>query len=245
MTPRRAAALLIVLLTLASWSAFGAQAEVVEAEPAEPAVSEVAPVRGDLDRVDEILDEEGVRRSTAPSWVNYPAHLIVSWIRSWADAVFGSTESLDLFVAALIFFARLVIWVAIAGIVLWLLRFLFLAFRGRRPAAVSDEDDPDPALSAAAIAGTDWRREIDARLARDDVGGALEAAWWWLAGRVAGERLDPSWTSRQLMARVENRSRRRSLSRLVARLDAMIYGPVAATPESLVQLVRKLEGVLT
>ena len=85
-----------------------------------------------------------------------------------------------------------------------------------------------------------WRAELERRLAEGSVPEALEAAWWWLARSVAGEKAEPDWTSRDLVAR----SSRPDLIPLVRRLDAFIYGPRQPAAEELRTLVVRMEEAL-
>lgn len=66
----------------------------------------------------------------------------------------------------------------------------------------------------------DWENELRRHLERGDVAAATHALWWWLAGRLAAERAEPSWTSRELVRSVG----RGDLLVDVRRLDRMIYG---------------------
>jgi len=82
-----------------------------------------------------------------------------------------------------------------------------------------------------------WKAEIEARLSRGDVAGALEAVWWWLAESLAaGEPVDSSWTTRDLLARAATgaggRSRGRAgvLSAVGVELDRMMYGRRRPSP---------------
>ena len=73
---------------------------------------------------------------------------------------------------------------------------------------------PGAAAPASAAAGTrrsrlrrapldpaDWRAaDGGAPGARPDRGAALDALWWWLATRSSREPVDPSWTTRELLA---------------------------------------------
>jgi hypothetical protein len=124
----------------------------------------------------------------------------------------------------------LVVLVAAALVAVALAR----AARGRRrraaPAAPGAEVAAPPPGPPRGVAG--WRAELERRLAAGDVAGALEALWWWLARALAGEGADESWTGRELVAR----SRRRDLLPLVARLDAMAYGPERPEPEAVRRL---------
>ncbi len=64
------------------------------------------------------------------------------------------------------------------------------------------------------------------RLEAGDVSAAVEALWWWLASGLVADRAEPSWTSRELVARAG----RQDLLADVRRLDRMMYG--AARPSA-------------
>ena len=82
-----------------------------------------------------------------------------------------------------------------------------------------------------------WRAELERRLSEGRIAEALEALWWWLARSVAGERAEPDWTGRELVAR----ARREDLRDLVRRLDAFTYGPRRPAAEDLRRLLGRLE----
>lgn len=85
-----------------------------------------------------------------------------------------------------------------------------------------------------------WRAELDRRLAGGDAAGALEAAWWWMARALAGSRVEPDWTSRDLLAR----ARREDLRPLARRFEALSYGRRRPDPDDLRELVARLEEAL-
>ncbi|HKV07780.1 MAG TPA: hypothetical protein VJ725_06570, partial [Thermoanaerobaculia bacterium] len=85
-----------------------------------------------------------------------------------------------------------------------------------------------------------WRAELERRLAAGRAAEALEAAWWWLARSVAGDRVEPDWTSRDLLAQ----TRRADLTDVVRRLDVLTYGPERPGLDEVRTLVGRLEAVL-
>lgn len=85
-----------------------------------------------------------------------------------------------------------------------------------------------------------WRALIDERLRAGGIAEALEAAWWWLAASVSRGPVDPSWTSRELLARAG----RQDLGRWAAALDRMTYGPEPPRLEEVRGLVDALEAAV-
>jgi len=92
-------------------------------------------------------------------------------------------------------------------------------------------------IAPAAWDAAAWRAELERRLAGERIAEALEALWWWLARSVAGERAEPDWTSRDLVAR----AKREDLRELVRRLDVLTYGPRRPAAEDLRRLMGRLE----
>ncbi len=130
--------------------------------------------------------------------------------------------------------------VGVGGVALLLiLRALLPRLRRRSPR-------PEPgalaasAVSPAALDAAAWRAELERRLAGGRTAEALEAAWWWLARSLAGDRAEPDWTSRDLVARAG----RPELAPLVRRLDGLTYGPRRPDLNEVRSLVGRLEEAL-
>jgi hypothetical protein len=85
-----------------------------------------------------------------------------------------------------------------------------------------------------------WRREIDRRLAAGDLEGTLEALWWWFARSVSRDRVDPSWTSHELLARCA----RPDLTPLARVLDRLLYGQQRPRPDDVRRFVGRIEAAL-
>jgi hypothetical protein len=85
-----------------------------------------------------------------------------------------------------------------------------------------------------------WRALLEERLRAGGIAEALEAAWWWLAASVTRGPVDPSWTSRELLARAG----RPDLGPWAAVLDRMTYGPERARAEDVRGLVDALEAAV-
>ena len=88
--------------------------------------------------------------------------------------------------------------------------------------------------------GADWEGELERRLARGDVPAALEALWWWLAGRLEAPAAEASWTTRELVVRAG----RRDLLRLVMPLDRLLYGAGQPSEGEVRGLFASLRGAL-
>jgi hypothetical protein len=97
------------------------------------------------------------------------------------------------------------------------------------------QEAPSPRDRAA------WRAEIEARLSRGYIAGALEAFWWWLASSLPLESgIDASWTTRELLVK----ARRHELLGLGGTLDVLMYGPRIPSPESVTACLARFEEKL-
>lgn len=86
-----------------------------------------------------------------------------------------------------------------------------------------------------------WKTEVEARLSRGDIPGALEAFWWWLAWSLPLEsNIDPSWTTRELLVN----ARRRELLGLGRDLDVLMYGPRTPLPEDVTACLARFDEQL-
>ncbi len=179
-------------------------------------------VAADPARLERIYAEHEL--TTAPpraSWTAYVGHLgerFSAWLMRALTAavnrVLGSSPAWQLAVYATIAMALL-------ALLLWLLLLLRSGARrlraGAQQAAAGVSEQALPAGETDAAA---WRTELDRRLAAGDLPAALRAAWWWLARSLAGPRVNPAWTSRELLAAAE----RADLAPAVRGLDALLYG---------------------
>jgi hypothetical protein len=130
----------------------------------------------------------------------------------------------------------------VAGVALLLIvRALWLRLRRPRARRETGELAAKPAPPpTAGLDAAGWRAELERRLAGGRVAEALEAAWWWLARSLAGDRVEPDWTSRDLMARAQ----RPDLLPLVRRLDGLTYGPRRPALDDVRSLIGRLEEAL-
>ncbi|MEM9555496.1 MAG: hypothetical protein AAGC60_14665 [Acidobacteriota bacterium] len=100
-------------------------------------------------------------------------------------------------------------------------------WRARRTAPAVDVEIERPSMAPERDASA-WDATLRARLAAGDLHGALEALWWWLAGRLGAARADASWTARELVTR----SGRRDLLPWVQRFDRLAYGTRSMSREA-------------
>lgn len=187
--------------------------------------------------VERVLATSGVERTPVPPESSYLRGLGQS-LQDWLLDFLRESNVLLLPSAVLILLTVL----AVGLVVLLLVRALLPRLRVRRAQQRGEEAGALVALGAppALRDAAAWRAELDRRLAEGKTAEALEAAWWWLARSVAGPRVEPDWTSRDLLARV----RRDDLSEVVRRLDVLTYGPRRPGLEEVRTLVGRLEAVL-
>lgn len=187
--------------------------------------------------MERVLAESGVQQTPVPPEGSYLQEL---WL-AFQEWVLGLLKRSNL--PAVPGAVLLGIVVAVALLVLLLTVRAVLRARARRRQA-REEAGGVVALEAAAAVPRDaasWRVELERRLAEGRAAEALEAAWWWLARSVAGDRVEPDWTSRDLLAQ----ARREDLTDVVRRLDVLTYGPERPGLDEVRTLVGRLEAVLS
>jgi hypothetical protein len=185
------------------------------------------------------LVEEAVRQGgvaterPSPGIAEYGAELAAALeevVRTLAEAVGGAVPD-NFLVGCLGFFFVLTVL-----LVFWLLLRIWL--KRRKPAAAVELA---PASAAPPLPpGADWEGEVERRLASGEVHGALEALWWWLAGRLEAPAAEASWTTRELV----QRAGRRDLLRLVMPLDRLLYGAGQPSTGEVRGLFETLRGAL-
>lgn len=182
-----------------------------------------------------MLESSGVERTPVPPEGSYLRELGQAFQR-WLLDLLRESDLPSVPVAVLIGLAVVAVLAAIA-LILWAVVPRLRARRAKREeaGAVVAVAGAPAAWDAAA-----WRAELERLLAAGQTAEALEAAWWWLARSVAGPRVEPDWTSRDLLAQ----TRRDDLSDVVRRLDVLTYGPRRPGLEEVRTLVGRLEAVL-
>lgn len=180
----------------------------------------------DLDVLERVLHESGVDQKAADaSWSGYLVAVMEAAV-AWLQARLPSLRGLRHLPETLGPAAGVA---AIALVVIALVIAVHAAFqaRRRRVAPVHAFTRTLPAAAPTPDRDRDgWRREIERGLAAGDLRAALEALWWWFARTLTTARVDPAWTSRELLAH----SGRRELGGLALALDRLLYG--AARPQA-------------
>ncbi len=175
-----------------------------------------------------------------PPETSYLAEVVSFLLQAMQKALEAGLERLNLPPALV----TVVVW-GLAALAVLLIAWVALSWWRRRRRAkdpgagsVAALEVPPSRRTAAA-----WRAELDRRLAENRIAEALEALWWWLARSLAGDRAEPDWTTRDLVAR-SRRENSRDLRDLVRRLDAFTYGPHPPAVDDLRRLVGRLEAAL-
>ncbi len=177
----------------------------------------------------------GVDRVPAPPESSYLGELGRALREAVLQALLRGSEKLHLSRGAFLAFAGLM---ALLALLLLARALLPKLRRPRRPEPGGRKEGVPasrPGLDAAA-----WRAELERQLAAGGAAEALEAAWWWLARSLAGTRVEPDWTSRDLMAHAA----RPDLAPLIRGLDRLIYGPRRPAVEDVRRWVSRLEEAL-
>jgi hypothetical protein len=139
--------------------------------------------------------------------------------------------------------AKVLLWSAgiLAVATLAHLLFRLVQYRRRQPGVFSAPATGPQAPQGALIDGPErWLRRLQRRLAAGEPLGALEALWWWLGTRLAGDRLDPAWTSRELLRHTGQAGLRPD----ILFLDRLRYGPGSPTLAAVSDLSQRLQRQL-
>jgi hypothetical protein len=180
----------------------------------------------DLDVLGRVLQETGVDQTAPdPSWSAY-LYALLEAFAAWLERLLPSLRGLRDLPTRL---GPAMGLVAIALVAVVLLVVARATWRSRR-----DTVRPVPPAARTVPAARPfpehdrdgWRREIERCLAAADVAAALEALWWWFARALTTARVDPAWTSHELLAHTQ----RRDLGPLALALDRLLYG--AARPQA-------------
>ena len=191
-----------------------------------------------------VLAESGVEQTPVPPETSYVGELFRAVRRALIDAFTAGLQRLNLPEPVV----RTLAWGLAALAVLFLMWIVFSWWKRRSRRGGREEEgegavaalDVPPARRTAAA----WRAELDRFLAEGRIAEALEALWWWLARSLAGDRAEPDWTSRDLVAKARREDLRNDLLGLVRQLDAFTYGPRPPGIEDLRHLVGRLEAAL-
>jgi len=187
-----------------------------------------------------LTETEVTRQPPSPSWTGYVgawneaiAHWIVEFFKARPEVARGLSIAVEVVGIAIVIAA-----VGLLGVI--------VARRMVRPRTARDIPPPGwsrtPAASAARRDRTYWKSEMESRLARGDVAGALDALWWWLAASILpGAPVDPSWTTRELLLK----ARRPELFSMIGPLDVLMYGRKGASTGAVSACVARLEGMLS
>jgi hypothetical protein len=197
--------------------------------------------------MERVLAETGVERVPVPPETSYLGELYRAAQQALLDAILRGGKMLNLPPWLL----EGIAWGLAILAVLLIVRVVVLRLRRREKAVREDGGGTLTALGVPATArdAAAWRAELERRLADGRIADALEALWWWLARSLAGDRAEPDWTSRDLVAQARRQDPRgdlrEDLRELVRRLDAFTYGPRPPGVEDLRRLVGRLEETLS
>jgi hypothetical protein len=190
--------------------------------PALLAAAALQAVSADHRLMKRVLEEQAVAQALpAPSWTEYLLHLVRTAVEKLLAPFLGALPMAGVARWLLVGLAALATLVTIGLVV--------RALRRRREGTVLAGDPATTAAPVAVDRAADpaaWRRRLEEHLGRGDIAEALDALWWWLATSVAREPVDPSWTTRELLARA-GRSDLRGFS---IALDRLAYA--AARPQT-------------
>lgn len=196
----------------------------------------------DLAVLQRVLQETGVDRTAPdPSWSAYLYALLeafAAWLERRLPSLHGLRDLPTRVGPAL----GLVAIVSVIVILLAVARGIWRTRRDqRRPLPVPASARTIPAAAPLPDRDRDgWRREIERCLAAADVAAALEALWWWFARALTTARVDPAWTSQELLAHAQ----RRELGSLALALDRLLYGAARPRPADIHAFLSRAEDVL-
>lgn len=199
--------------------------------------------RADRELLDRLARETGVH--TAP-----PAPSLHEYLATVSEAVFHRLlgwihlPNLDLSglgpVVQAVAYALAIL--LIAGALFLIGRLLLAAVKRRREGEGASGPDAfaAPVSEAPPSDAAYWWRRFRAAVKAGDSATAMESLWFWVAVRLTGTAVDPSWTSRELLERVG----RDDLRPAMTQLDGWRYGPTAPAIESLEGLAAGFGEVL-
>jgi hypothetical protein len=196
--------------------------------------------RADLDVLQRVLHESGVDQTVAgPSFSAY-AYALLEAFAAWLERRLPSLQGLRGLPTTLgPAFGVAAIAVVVIALVIVVRATVQARRRAVRPARASVRTIP-AATPAPERDREGWRREIERGLAVGDLGAALEALWWWFARALTTARVDPTWTSRELLAQAG----RLELAGLALALDRLLYGAARPRPADIHVFLRRAEEAL-
>jgi hypothetical protein len=202
----------------------------------------LSPRTADHELLRRLIEQERIAGAApGPEWTDYLVSLARAALSALErllsparDVIAGLGLSMDTVATVLL------VLLAATAAALATIGVLRLLRRRRRPAVAETSVGPAQPLPASASDPRAWRALLDERLRAGGIAEALEAAWWWLAASVSRGPVDPSWTSRELLARAG----RLDLGRWAAALDRMTYGPERPGAEDVRGLIDALEAAV-
>ncbi len=214
--------------------------------PVAHAESDFAFVSADQESLDSLRAEGRLRQDRRPTGLGAYSSFLLGRIRAKIyRSLLSALASITSVESVLKWAGRIFVGV-VALLALFALATYLARLFGGQPTAPDEERLSSEEIAARLGRGAaDWLAELERRLAAGDMAGALEAAWWWLARSLAAERVDPAWTSRELLDRARlGRSRRQRLLPAVRQLDTLAYGPKAPRPSEIRAFVDHLAAQL-
>jgi hypothetical protein len=193
----------------------------------------------DAEVLQRVLRESGVDQTVAaPSWGGYGVAVLERFFR-WVNGHWPHLGFLER-LSGLVGPGLILAVIGLVVLVLVLVARSMLDARRRRAAAPSPVLTIPTRTPVLEKSREGWRQEIERRLAAGDLAGALEALWWWFARALTSARVDPAWTSRELLAH----ARRPDLGGLALGLDRLLYGPSRPRAEDIDGFLRHAEEAL-
>ncbi len=197
--------------------------------------------RADLEVLQRVVRESGVDQNVPrPAWPGY-ARALAEAFSAWVERWFPRARGLHEIGGAIGAWMTVAAAVLVLAVLAFVVRAVLQTRRRRRAAGAAS-----PPYRVPAAAGPPerdrgaWRREIEGRLGAGDLSGALEALWWWFARAVSDARVDPAWTSRELLAHAN----RPDLAPLAVALDRLLYGAERPGAEAIRRFLRRGEEAL-
>jgi hypothetical protein len=189
----------------------------------------------------QVMEQERVTRSAGgPDWTAYLVDLARAALDALPDVMAPARDALAGLGLSMDTIATVLLWLVAVLLAALAAMGLVRLWRRQRPAEPPADEPARRHFASPVRDRDDWRALLDGHVRDGAVAEALEAAWWWLAASVSRGPVDPSWTSRELLAR----SGRPDLGGPAAFLDRLTYGPLRPETADLRRLVDALDGAL-